>query len=163
MSDESPLGVTLSGGGLRAAAFGLGCLQELDAQHEVLRGEYAARFLAAVSGGSYTAAAVSLVLAGEDDGFRTGGTGRTFSAGSQEAQVLARDCDYFVRDGVPRILWQVGQLGVFGTLSLISLLLFLPTIAGMGGSSGIFVPEDDELVIALGATGLALVMSVEVV
>lgn len=47
------IGVAMSGGGIRAAAFGLGFLQALHARDVLARVDY----LSAVSGGSYTAAA----------------------------------------------------------------------------------------------------------
>ncbi len=51
-------GISLSGGGLRAASFSLGVLQVLQERRELTWGPRAARFLSAVSGGSYTAAAL---------------------------------------------------------------------------------------------------------
>src|SRR4051794_7099286 len=49
-------GVCCSGGGIRAAAYALGCLRSLD-QHRALSGAGATRadYLTAVSGGSYAA------------------------------------------------------------------------------------------------------------
>lgn len=58
------VGISLSGGGLRAAAFGLGAMQELDARFTLLRGESSARWLSAVSGGSYIASTFALANAG---------------------------------------------------------------------------------------------------
>ena len=54
---EGKLGVCCSGGGIRSAAFSLGALQQLREQGELERAAY----LAAVSGGSYIAAAISMV------------------------------------------------------------------------------------------------------
>ncbi|MEZ5412407.1 MAG: hypothetical protein R2761_30515 [Acidimicrobiales bacterium] len=51
--DADPVGVALSGGGVRAACLGLGALQVLEEQDVLGR----ARHVAAVSGGSYIAAA----------------------------------------------------------------------------------------------------------
>lgn len=69
---EAPdgVGICLSGGGLRAAMFSLGALQVLQEQRGLLYGPRAARWLAAVSGGSYIAAtyavnAHALHLAGD--------------------------------------------------------------------------------------------------
>jgi rhodanese-related sulfurtransferase len=50
-------GICCSGGGIRSAAFNLGALQALDEQDELA----SARYLAAVSGGSYICAAYSMV------------------------------------------------------------------------------------------------------
>jgi hypothetical protein len=54
---DATTGICLSGGGLRAAAFSLGVLQVLQRERGLLFGERAADWLAAVSGGSYTAGA----------------------------------------------------------------------------------------------------------
>ena len=51
------LGICCSGGGIRSAAFSLGALQALQESGELQRASY----LAAVSGGSYIAAAISMV------------------------------------------------------------------------------------------------------
>src|SRR5690348_16341964 len=55
--DPDAVGICCSGGGIRSAAFNLGALQALD-KHQELRG---ARYLAAVSGGSYIAAVFTMV------------------------------------------------------------------------------------------------------
>ena len=54
---EGRLGICCSGGGIRSAAFNLGALQTLDEAGELKRATY----VAAVSGGSYIAAAVAMV------------------------------------------------------------------------------------------------------
>lgn len=59
-----PVGISLSGGGLRAAAFGLGATQALQQERGLIKGESRAEFLTAVSGGSYTAAAITMAGAG---------------------------------------------------------------------------------------------------
>jgi hypothetical protein len=59
----SGLGVCCSGGGIRAAAFSLGALDRLEAAGVMSR----ARWLTAVSGGSYAAAAWALVRAADRD------------------------------------------------------------------------------------------------
>ena len=50
---QARTGICCSGGGIRSAAFNLGALQSLQAEGELQRASY----LAAVSGGSYIAAA----------------------------------------------------------------------------------------------------------
>lgn len=55
------VGVCLSGGGIRAASFGLGALQALDEGRHLLYGDGRADYLAAVSGGSYVAATATAV------------------------------------------------------------------------------------------------------
>lgn len=58
--DEGAIGISCSGGGIRAAAYAIGCLQALDA-HDALRGPARAKYLSAVSGGSYAVGAMALV------------------------------------------------------------------------------------------------------
>jgi hypothetical protein len=63
-ADESrprkTVGISCSGGGIRAASYALGCLQVLDGQG-LLRGPERARYLSAVSGGSYTVGAMAIL------------------------------------------------------------------------------------------------------
>ncbi|WP_345763579.1 hypothetical protein [Diaminobutyricibacter sp. McL0608] len=72
------VGVALSGGGVRAASFGLGAVEELHAQRGILRGEKSADWISAVSGGSYIAGTITLLNAGNRatyaDGTNAGGT-----------------------------------------------------------------------------------------
>ena len=64
--DPSGTGVCLSGGGLRAAAFATGVLQQLQKDKGLLFGPQAADHLAVVSGGSYIAASAMLNAATAD-------------------------------------------------------------------------------------------------
>ena len=60
--DTKTVGISCSGGGIRAASYALGCLQVLD-ERGVLRGPddaNRANFLSAVSGGSYTVGALAI-------------------------------------------------------------------------------------------------------
>jgi hypothetical protein len=60
--DSSPrIGIALSGGGVRSAAFSLGAIQALQEGRGLLKGPGRATYLSAVSGGSYTAAAFAMV------------------------------------------------------------------------------------------------------
>ena len=64
-SEGPVVGICCSGGGIRAASYALGCLQVLD-EKGVLRGrpgdgKLRAKYLSAVSGGSYAAGAVALM------------------------------------------------------------------------------------------------------
>ena len=61
---EPVVGICLSGGGIRSAAFALGAIQALQIRLGLLNGPTRARYLSAVSGGSYTAAAYSLAAGG---------------------------------------------------------------------------------------------------
>jgi hypothetical protein len=56
------VGVSCSGGGIRAAAYAMGCMQVLE-EHGVLRGPQRARYISAVSGGSYAVGAMALMQA----------------------------------------------------------------------------------------------------
>jgi hypothetical protein len=70
-SQDSPepakIGICLSGGGIRSAAFSLGAIQALQLHLGLLKGPRSATYLSAVSGGSYTAAAFALVAGGPLD------------------------------------------------------------------------------------------------
>jgi hypothetical protein len=61
---DAKVGIALSGGGVRAAAFSLGALQALQVRAGLLKGEGRARYLSAVSGGAYVAAAYILASGG---------------------------------------------------------------------------------------------------
>lgn len=61
---EPVVGICLSGGGIRSAAFALGAIQALQIHLSLLNGPERAKYLSAVSGGSYTAAAYSLAAGG---------------------------------------------------------------------------------------------------
>jgi len=54
------IGICVSGGGLRSASFALGAMQVLQEERGLLYGRRAADYLAAVSGGSFTAASYTL-------------------------------------------------------------------------------------------------------
>ena len=56
VGDRDRIGICCSGGGIRSAAFSLGALQSLDAAGVLRR----ARYLSAVSGGSYIASAYAV-------------------------------------------------------------------------------------------------------
>jgi len=63
-SDSPKVGICLSGGGIRSAAFSLGAIQALQLRLSLLKGDRPATYLSAVSGGSYTAAAFCLAAGG---------------------------------------------------------------------------------------------------
>jgi hypothetical protein len=105
-------GICLSGGGIRAAAFGLGALQALSKRGLVV-GDRHADYLAAVSGGSYIAGALTLVAKGPI-------TGDDVPAGPDAPQVVA-PADPFDR-GSPEEEWVRNHLRylVHGPLTLVS-------------------------------------------
>jgi hypothetical protein len=126
VEDPEPgkLGICCSGGGIRSAAFSLGALQVL--QEEGKLGE--ASYLAAVSGGSYIAAAISMVAkTGEDDSDpELIEDMPAFAPGSPEEQYLRNRCSYLA----PTVLDKI-YLGTRIVLGLLVNLIFisLPLIA----------------------------------
>jgi hypothetical protein len=140
MADE--LGISLSGGGLRAASFGLGCLQALDARAGVLAGPRAARYLAAVSGGSYTAAAVSLHASRElSRDLQVFRDQRPFAPGSDEAVALSQRCAYLRDLGPGRLATTLVKYLAGGLMTGASALLWFPVIFGMLGRLSPSIPE----------------------
>jgi hypothetical protein len=154
MESAQGLGICLSGGGLRAASFGLGCLQELDRQHGVLSGPQPARYLAAVSGGSYTAAAVSAVLAAESRDPSVTVRSAPLAAGSAEARLLAERSNYFLRHGKFALATDVAVLVLASATGLLSAVLFLPAVVTMLAIQTWLVPEPRWMADVIGVLGL---------
>lgn len=100
-------GISLSGGGVRAATYGLGALQALDQA-----GIYAqARYLSAVSGGSYMAGAWTIARSYADPGGPWAGQPWPWADGSAEVAHFRSRLDYLrSRDG--------GLFGAIATLGL---------------------------------------------
>jgi hypothetical protein len=114
------IGICCSGGGIRSAAFNLGALQTLQSPaHRVLQ---QSKYLAAVSGGSYIAAAFSMVAKtwsrthdagrrpakgqrGHDDSDPRLVTDDSlpFHAGSEEEQYLRNHLSYLAPNGTARL------------------------------------------------------------
>ena len=142
--EEGKLGVCCSGGGIRSAAFSLGALQALQENGELRRASY----LAAVSGGSYIAAAISMVAkTGKEDSNRSLIAAMpAFAQGSPEEQYLRNRCSYLaptmtdkVYLGMRIVLGLLLNL-IFVSLPLIGLALILtgllygPLLPGLTGS-----------------------------
>jgi hypothetical protein len=121
------IGICCSGGGIRSAAFNLGALQALQ-QADVLR---RAKYLAAVSGGSYIAAAFAMVRkaslggTGDDSGAGLLASEPPFHPGSPEVQYLRNRCDYLAPDGMAKLY--LGYRVVLGLLFNVAFLA-LPLI-----------------------------------
>jgi hypothetical protein len=106
--DRDDVGVCCSGGGIRSAAFNLGALQTLqDEQHRVLQ---RSKYLAAVSGGSYIAAAFSMVAKtrrkpsdDDSDPALVDDDALPFCPGSPEEQYLRNHLGYLAPDGLARV------------------------------------------------------------
>lgn len=132
-------GICCSGGGIRSAAFSLGALQALQREGELRR----ARYLAAVSGGSYIAAAVSTVardVPAADPDVRP-----PFAPGSPEEQYLRNRCAYLAPTFTDKLYlaWRI-VLGMLLNLLFISLpligltllltgFLYAPFVQGLAG------------------------------
>jgi hypothetical protein len=140
------LGICLSGGGIRSASFSLGALQSLQ-RKPALSGDgkvcelMRARYLAAVSGGGYTAGALLLAVHPEEtvsEGSNKPSASpegrqevpkeaalsfeRVFRAGSDEFDYLRRHCSY-IADGIRE--WSTAILVVLRGALLSTLLLSL--------------------------------------
>ncbi|MGD0881029.1 MAG: hypothetical protein ABSB09_05630 [Acidimicrobiales bacterium] len=135
---EAPdgVGICLSGGGIRSASFCLGALQSFE-RHGMLYGQTGAKYLSAVSGGSYIATALTMVtkgpIAGSADEAAIAPTRtsnafgpdlRPFAHGSPEEQYLRHRTLYLThgRAGVPGVVWRV-LLGVLFNVSVVTLAL----------------------------------------
>lgn len=119
------VGVCLSGGGIRAAAFALGAIQALQAERRLLFGPRSARLLAAVSGGSYTAAAHTLnaaQLARSSDG----DTLPPLDPESPEANHIIAHGRYLLDGGALR------TIGLFAILALVNLVAFVAFFIWVG-------------------------------
>jgi hypothetical protein len=141
---KGKLGVCCSGGGIRSAAFSLGALQALQEKGELGKASY----LAAVSGGSYLAAAISMVAktgkGNSDPGLIDGMP--AFAQGSPEEQYLRNRCSYLAPTSTDKVyLGMRIVLGlllnlIFVSLPLIGLALILtgllygPLLPGLAGS-----------------------------
>jgi hypothetical protein len=116
--DRSVLGISFSGGGIRSAAFCLGAYQALSRQGLFQR----ARYLSAVSGGSYIAGALT-VAQGKSDAEALRGEAAPWSRGSPEEWYLRTHLSYLA-PGLAGRLWLVVNF-VYGLL-----LNLLPLVVG---------------------------------
>jgi hypothetical protein len=136
------VGVSCSGGGIRAASFALGCLQVLD-DHGLLRGPFRARYLSAVSGGSYlvgglTSIQLSREALGADD---PAATLPPFAPGSPEVRRLRNRLGYLTHGpgGLGPELWRV-VVGI--ALNVTALVTLVATVARpVGWLTGLAIPQ----------------------
>ena len=128
-AEEGKLGICCSGGGIRSAAFSLGALQQLQEKKELKRASY----LAAVSGGSYIAGAISLVHKTGPHDSEADLLERMppFAPGSPEEQYLRNRSSYLAPSLTDKIYlgWRI-VLGlvinlIFVALPLVALALLL--------------------------------------
>jgi hypothetical protein len=146
VEDPEPgkLGVCCSGGGIRSAAFSLGALQALQERGELRKASY----LAAVSGGSYIAAAISMVAkTGKGNSDRSLiDRMPAFAQGSPEEQYLRNRCSYLAPTMTDKVYLGLRIfLGLLVNLIFISLplvglaliatgLLYAPVLTDLTGS-----------------------------
>jgi hypothetical protein len=91
------IGIALSGGGIRSAAFNLGALQALQEKGILGRAEY----LTAVSGGNYIASAFAISAAYARPGYDDGKP--RWSVGSPEERYLRNNTDYLAPGWTGRV------------------------------------------------------------
>ncbi|HYM56295.1 MAG TPA: patatin-like phospholipase family protein [Solirubrobacteraceae bacterium] len=135
------VGICCSGGGIRSAAFNLGALQSLQDARELEKASY----LAAVSGGSYIAAAFSMVAQTWPTGSRRPDPGKDqhddsdpdllaasppFARGSPEEQYLRNRSSYMAPDGTGKLFLAYRVvLGLVFNLVFVSLPIFVLALA----------------------------------
>lgn len=108
---EGPVGICISGGGVRAAAFGLGALQALQKKERLVYGPERAQYLAAVSGGSYIGGAVTLLASryGTEEALPPGeltDPHYPFAPGTPEVEHLRRRARYLMGRGIVETVLQ---------------------------------------------------------
>jgi hypothetical protein len=123
------VGICCSGGGVRSAAFNLGALQDLQADGVLAK----AKYVAAVSGGSYIAAALAMVAKTSVDSESDDSDPRLvkderppFYRGSPEEQYLRNRASYMAPGGIG--LWRLVQrvaLGLIVNLAFLTSALLL--------------------------------------
>src|SRR3989440_64463 len=148
---EGRWGISLSGGGVRAASFSLGVVQEMH-RHTMIHGPQGATYLSAVSGGSYLAGGMAMVTAGPEiksppgdpDEGNIRAAGRelpAYGVGSPEERLLRTRTRYLTHGsgGPLAVAWRY-LLGALLNLVLVALTLwaiFLP----IGWIYGALLPE----------------------
>lgn len=108
---DGPVGICISGGGVRSASFGLGALQALQDRERLVYGPTRAEYLAAVSGGSYIAGAVTMLASryGSDDALPHAELAHPrypFAPSTPEVEHLRRRARYLVGGGVVETILQ---------------------------------------------------------
>lgn len=129
------VGICLSGGGIRAAAYGLGALQAMQ-ENGILTGPARADYLAAVSGGSYIATAVTLVarggLPGEPGGEEVICADDPFARGTPEEQFVRDHTTYLIHGPGGRLVY-AGRLVGGMLLNVLFLALVLHLVCRPAG------------------------------
>jgi hypothetical protein len=132
--DDDRFGICCSGGGIRSASFNLGALQAIQDERQLQK----TRFLSAVSGGSYIAAAFAMVAKTSPEGGERDPLGRDsdptlvtpehppFERWSPEEQYLRNRASYMAPTGVDKayLVWRI-LLGLVINLLLIGAVVTL--------------------------------------
>ena len=121
------IGICVSGGGIRSAAFGLGALQALQ-DRGILKN---ASYLAAVSGGSYIVGALALVAKGNIESSR--GSSRKFEKPAEDMPAFSRNSpeERYLRNNLRYLTHGPGgSVGVVGRVlfGMLLNLLFFATV-----------------------------------
>lgn len=140
------IGIALSGGGIRSAAFNLGALQALQEERVLASAEY----LAAVSGGNYIASAVSISHAYADPGCENGVP--MWAHGSPEERYLRRSTNYLAPGYVGRVWLAASVISGF----VLNYLPFLLSAFIIGRGAGWLVHVQGIDLADLRLNGLAL-------
>jgi len=179
--DGTRVGIALSGGGIRSAAFNLGALQALQEKGLLDRADY----LAAVSGGNYVASALAISsayldddhVASHTDGRLTAERGRpTWGRNSPEEKYLRQNTDYLAPRGAGRI-WLTVSIVYGFVLNYLPFLLcafvigrvcgWILTLAGppvrAGVLGGLLLPPAPVFASLVGAGGACLAAVVALV
>jgi hypothetical protein len=176
--ESDKIGICCSGGGIRSAAFNLGALQTLQRAGILSR----AKYLAAVSGGSYIAAAFAMVAktwekAGEDNGIDSdpdlvNDRNPPFYSGSPEEQYLRNRSAYLAPAGAgkARLIFRIA-FGLIMNLALVAAVLALaatglalyyrhsqPGLVGSRPDDYATSASDMAAVAMLGAVGLGVLL-----
>lgn len=119
-------GICLSGGGIRAASFGLGALQSFG-RGGFLYGPKKVKYLTAVSGGSYIATAFAMIAKQYYSSDRRLSAYKPFAHGSPEELYLRDHSQYFTHGqfGVTAVIWRVFLGIVFNIAMFLIALSFL--------------------------------------
>jgi hypothetical protein len=125
------VGISCSGGGIRAGAYALGCLQVLG-EEGVLNGPNRARYITAVSGGSYAVSSVALVELSREEGTPAEKTMLPYAPGSPELKRLRNELGYLTHGpgGLRSDVWRA-LMGVVMNVGLfVAAIAFFSVIAG---------------------------------
>lgn len=136
------VGISCSGGGIRASSFALGCLQILD-DHGLVRGPFRARYLSAVSGGSYLVGGLTSIQCSREalGPADPAAILPPFAPGSPEVRRLRNRLGYLTHGpgGLGPELWRV-VIGI--VLNVTALVTLVATVARpTGWLTGFLIPQ----------------------